>query len=98
VSHAATAGGLAGPGQMLAVAATSTGFIAVGTANGQPAVWKSADGKTWHLTDLSPAGATLRQVTAAGDRVTVTGTNAAGAPLALQSADGGTTWQPVAQP
>jgi hypothetical protein len=51
---------------------------------------------TWHLTDLSPAGATLRQVTATGNQVTVTGTNAAGAPLTLQSANGGTTWQPLA--
>ncbi len=97
LAHGTKADGLAGPGQMLAVAATSTGFIAVGTANGQPAVWKSADGKTWHLTDLSPAGATLRQVTASGNQVTVTGTNAAGAPLTLQSANGGTTWQPAAR-
>jgi hypothetical protein len=83
-------------GQMLAVAATANGFVAVGTANHQPAVWVSRDGKTWALTDLSPAGAVLRQVaaqsTAQGNRIVVTGTNAAGAPLVLLSADGGRTW------
>jgi hypothetical protein len=79
-------------GQMLAVAATATGFAAVGTANHQPAVWVSRDGKTWALTDLSPAGSVLRQVAALGHRIVVTGTNAAGAPLVLLSVDGGTTW------
>ncbi len=83
-------------GQMLAVAATANGFVAVGTANHQPAVWVSRDGKTWALTDLSPAGAVLRQVaaqsTAQGNRIVVTGTNAAGAPLVLLSVDGGRTW------
>jgi hypothetical protein len=79
-------------GQMLAVAATANGFVAVGTANHQPAVWVSRDGKTWALTDLSPAGAVLRQVAAQGNRIVVTGTNAAGAPLVLLSVDGGRTW------
>jgi hypothetical protein len=87
------ASGTGSSGQMLAVAATAGGFAAVGTANHQPAVWVSRDGKTWALTDLSPAGSVLRQVAAIGNRIVVTGTNAAGAPLVLLSADGGATWQ-----
>ena len=92
------ASGTGSSGQMLAVAATANGFTAVGTANHQPAVWVSRDGKTWALTDLSPAGAVLRQVAALsepglGSRIVVAGSNAAGTPLVLVSADGGTTWQ-----
>jgi len=86
------ASGTGHPGQMLAVTATASGFAAVGTADRQPALWVSRDGKTWTLTDLSPAGSVLRQVAALGNRIVVTGTNAAGAPLVLLSADGGTTW------
>jgi hypothetical protein len=80
-------------GQMLAVTATATGYAAVGTADHQPAFWVSRDGKTWTLTDLSPAGSVLRQVAARGNRIVVMGTNAATAPFVLLSADGGTTWQ-----
>jgi hypothetical protein len=92
------ASGTGNSGQMLAVAATASGFAAVGTANHQPAVWVSRDGRTWALTDLSPAGAVLRQVAALsepglGSRLVVTGSNAAGALLVLVSADGGKTWQ-----
>lgn len=87
------ASGTGHSGQMLAVAATGGGFAAVGTANHQPAVWVSRDGKSWALTDLSPAGSVLRHVAALGSRIVVTGTNAAGAPLVLVSTDSGTTWQ-----
>jgi hypothetical protein len=83
---------------MLAVAATSRGFVAVGSADGQPAVWTSADGQAWTLADLSPAGATLRQVAAAGDRVVIMGVNAAGAPLTMLSVNGGGTWEPTMLP
>jgi hypothetical protein len=85
--------GAGSSGQMLAVTATASGFVAVGTANHQPAVWVSRDGKSWALTDLSPAGSVLRHVAALGNRIVVAGTNAAGAPLVLLSTDGGTTWQ-----
>jgi hypothetical protein len=78
---------------MLAVTATASGFAAVGMADHQPAVWVSREGKAWALTDLSPVGSVLRHVAAIGNRIVVTGTNAAGAPLVLLSADGGATWQ-----
>jgi hypothetical protein len=92
------ASGTGSSGQMLAVAATSGGFAAVGTANHQPAVWISRDGQTWALTDLSPSGSVLRQVAAIGNRIVVMGSNAAGAPLAMLSTDGGTTWQVATLP
>jgi hypothetical protein len=91
------AAGTGSSGQMLAVAASAGGFLAVGTADHQPAVWVSRDGKSWRLTDLSPSGSVFRQVaaqsTAQGNRIVVAGTNAAGAPLIMLSTDGGTTWQ-----
>ena len=92
------ANGAGDSGQMLAVAATAAGYLAVGTADHQPAVWVSRDGKSWTLTDLSPAGSVLRQVAALnepgrGSRIVVTGTNAGGAPLVLLSTDEGATWQ-----
>ncbi|MBV9452211.1 MAG: hypothetical protein JO345_40620 [Streptosporangiaceae bacterium] len=92
------ASGLGGSGAIAAVTATSHGFAAAGSANRQPAVWVSPDGRAWRLTDLSPAGATLRYIAASGGRMVVMGTNAAGAPLAMLSTNGGTSWQPVAVP
>ena len=94
------ASGLGG-GEMLAVTATSRGFVAVGavtsSANGQPAVWTSPDGRAWtRAAPATPAGAVLRQVAASGNRVVATGATAAGAPLAELSTDGGFTWRQVA--
>ena len=85
-------------GQVRAVTADAGGFVAVGSAGGQPAVWVSAGGQAWKLADLSPAGATLSQVAANGSRIVIAGTNAAGEPFALLSTNGATTWQPVALP
>jgi hypothetical protein len=97
------ASGIDGTGQVLDVAADAHGFVAVGSVggqrtSGQSAVWRSPDGQTWTRTGLSPAGATLRLVAAAGERVVVMGANAAGAPLAMRSVNGSATWQPVALP
>jgi len=93
-----TASGTGSAGQMRAVTADAGGFVAVGSADGQPAAWVSAGGQAWKLTDLSPAGATLTQVAAIGSRIVITGTNAAGEPFALLSTNGATTWQPVTLP
>ena len=87
-----------GSGQVTALAAGSRGFAAAGTAGQQPAVWTSADGKTWTRTSLSPAGVTLRLVAANGNRIVVMGTSTAGAPLAMLSVNDGATWQPAALP
>jgi hypothetical protein len=93
-----TASGTGSAGQIRAVTADAGGFIAVGSAGGQPAAWVSAGGQAWKLTDLSPAGATLSQVAAIGSRIVITGTNAAGEPFALLSTNGATTWQPQTLP
>ena len=87
--------GLGGSGEMRAVTATPRGFVAVGAANGHPAVWTSYGGRAWTLTQLSSPGAVLRQVAANGDRIVAMGATAAGAPLAELSSDGGTTWRQV---
>ena len=75
----ATAGaldGLDGSRQMLAVAATADGFVAVGAHGPLPAAWTTPDGRTWSLADLPlPAGATaaaLQHVAAAGRTVVAT--------------------------
>jgi hypothetical protein len=85
-------------GQVRAITADAGGFVAVGSAGGQSAVWVSAGGQAWKLADLSPAGATLSQAAAIGSRIVIAGTNAAGEPLALLSTNGATTWQPVTLP
>ena len=69
--------GLDGSRQMLAVAATADGFVAVGAHGPLPAAWITADGRTWRLADLPlPPGATaaaLQHVAAAGRTVVATG-------------------------
>jgi hypothetical protein len=103
-----TAGALDGPDgsrQMLAVAATADGFVAVGSHGPLPAAWTTPDGRTWSLADLPlPAGATaaaLQHVAAAGRTVVATGvarTAAGPVPYADRSADGGRTWTESALP
>jgi hypothetical protein len=93
-----TATGTGNSGQMRAVTADAGGFVAVGSVGSQPAVWVSAGGQAWKLTDLSPAGATMNQVAAIGNRVVIMGANAAGEPFALLSTNGATTWQALTLP
>jgi hypothetical protein len=104
----ATAADLEGsdaPRQMLAVAATSSGFAAVGSHGARAAAWVSADGGRWRLSDLPlPPDATsaqLTQVAAQGRRVVAMGsqTGAAGtAPFVATSVDGGNTWRETVLP
>jgi hypothetical protein len=104
----ATAGALDGPGgrQMLAVTASSAGFVAVGSHGDQPSAWTSADGRSWRQADLPrPAGATravLQHVTSNGRTVAAVGTavTAAGqqVPFAASSSNGGASWTSSALP
>jgi hypothetical protein len=92
----------AASGQMLAVTAARSGFVAAGAAGSSPAVWTSASGSAWRLHSLprppGAASAVLTRVTAAGERVVAVGYESrgaasAGAPFAAVSADGGRTWR-----
>jgi hypothetical protein len=94
-----------GARQMLAVAATASGFIAVGSDGQRPAVWTTPDGRAWRLADLPlPARATaaaLQHIASAGRTVVATGVaqTATGAvPYAARSDDGGRTWTEVFLP
>ncbi len=105
---AGTAGALDGPGarQMMAVAASSAGFVAVGSHGDQPSAWTSADGRSWRQADLPlPVGSTRavlqhvastgRTVAAVGTALTTTGVPV---PFAASSSDGGATWIESALP
>jgi hypothetical protein len=106
--HRATGGALDGADgsrQMLAVTATSGGFVAVGSHGRLSAAWTTPDGRSWQLADLPlPAGATsaaLQHVAAAGRTVVATGvarTAAGPVPYAARSTDGGRTWTESALP
>ena len=90
--------GTAGSSQTLAVAALAHGFVSVGSHNGLPAAWTTADGTTWRTIDLSgPGDAQLNQIAVTGSRVVATGGSdgqGAGTPaFAVSSADGGATWR-----
>ena len=101
-------GALDGPGdrRMDAVAATSSGFAAVGAAGAHPAAWLSAAGRTWSLVMLplpsTAVRAELRYVASDGNTVAAAGAavTAAGRqlPFAAVSADGGRTWTETALP
>jgi len=97
--------GSAGGRQMLGVAATADGFVAVGSDGTRPAAWTTPDGRNWHLADLPlPTGATaatLQQVASAGRTVVATGvarTAAGTVPFAARSDDGGRSWTEVFLP
>ena len=105
---AGTAGALDGPGarQMLAVAVSSAGFVAVGSHGDQPSAWTSADGRSWRQADLPlPVGSTRavlqhvastgRIVAAVGTALTTTGVSV---PFAASSSDGGASWIESALP
>jgi hypothetical protein len=92
-------GGAGGSRQMLAVAATAGGFVAVGSHGRLPAGWTTPDGRTWSVADLPlPAGATaaaLQHVAADGRTVVAAGvaqTRGGTVPYTVRSADGGRTW------
>ena len=91
---------------MMAVAASSDGFVAVGSHGDQPSAWTSADGRSWRQADLPiPVGSaravlqhvasTGRTVAAVGTAFTTTGQQA---PFAASSSDGGATWIESALP
>ena len=91
-----------GSSQVLAVAAGAHGFVSAGSHDGKPAVWITADGRSWTTIVLPvPAGASyavLQQVAINGDRVAALGqeTTAAGSvPFAELSVNGGTSWSQV---
>ena len=107
-SSAGTAGALDGPGagQMMAVAVSSAGFVAVGSHGDQPSAWTSADGRRWRQADLPlPVGSTRavlqhvastgRIVAAVGTALTTTGVPV---PFAASSSDGGASWIESALP
>jgi hypothetical protein len=91
---------------MSAVTATARGFAAVGAAGTHPAVFLSADGRSWRRSVLArPAGAAraaLDDVAAHGAVVVAAGTafSAAGAGSAFAevSSDSGATWTLTALP
>jgi hypothetical protein len=93
----------AGSSQVLAVAAAAAGgFVSVGSHNDRPAVWTTADGRSWTTSVLPvPAGATaavLQQVAVSGDRVAALGqatTPAGTVPFAELSVNGGSSWRQV---
>ena len=95
--------GAVGGGQVLAVTAARSGFVAAGAAGSAPAVWTSSGGSAWQLRTLPrPAGAAsavLTKVTAIGDKVVAIGSEYRGAaagspvPFAAASADGARTWR-----
>ncbi len=85
-----------------AVAATTSGFVAVGWHGTGQAIWTSPDGKHWHLIGVNlPAGthsATLSAVAASGTRVVAAGyakTRAGGIPVVVVSVDGGAQWRQI---
>ena len=104
----ATAGALDGPGtrQMMAVTASSAGFVAVGSHGDQPSAWTSADGRSWRQADLPlPVGSTravLQHVASTGRTVAAVGTafttTGVAVPFAASSSDGGATWIESALP
>jgi len=90
-------------GQLLAVTAARSGFVAVGAAGSSPALWTSPGGSAWRLRALprppGAASAVLTRVTATGAKVVATGYESRGVaagpevPFAAVSADGGRTWR-----
>jgi hypothetical protein len=91
-----------GSSQVLAVAAGTHGFVSAGSHDGEPAVWNSANGRSWKATVLPlPKGASagvLQQVAINGNQVAALGqetTATGGVPFAEVSPDGGASWTQV---
>jgi hypothetical protein len=81
-----------GSSQVLSVAASPQGFVSVGSHDGQPAVWKTNDGRAWETIVLPlPAGATggsLQQVAISGANVVALGQATTGRGPSIGSATG----------
>jgi hypothetical protein len=93
---------VSGPSQVLAIAAGAHGFVLAGSHDGEPAVWTSANGRSWTAIVLpAPAGTSdgvLQQVAINGNHVAALGrvmTAAGSVPFAEVSADGGSSWTQV---
>lgn len=92
--------GQSGGRQMLGVAATKSGFVAVGLQGNSPAAWLSPDGKSWTVMALplpdGAARAVLLHVASVGGTVVAVGMEQSPAgvltPFAARSANGGTSW------
>jgi hypothetical protein len=89
-----------GANQISAVVADARDFMAVGSHNGQPAVWATTDGQAWTTIVLGlPPGASaavLQQVAIGGEHVVALGRQTragTSVPFAELSADGGVSWQ-----
>ena len=85
-----------------AVAATTDGFVAVGSHGAVQSMWISSDGRHWRMDSVAtPAGAasaTLRSVAASGTRVVAGGyaaTPAGDIPVAVASTDDGGEWRQI---
>jgi hypothetical protein len=91
---------------MLAVAARSGGFVAVGSDASQAAAWISPDGRTWRQADLpvpvGSASAVLQHVASSGRTMVAVGTAVTTTgqrlPFAASSSNGGATWTEAALP
>jgi hypothetical protein len=81
-----------GSNQVLSVTASQDGFVSVGSHDGQPAVWKTNDGRSWETIVLPlPSGATagtLQQVAIDGANVVALGEVTTGQGPAIGSATG----------
>jgi hypothetical protein len=85
-----------------AIAATTDGFVAVGSHGAVQSMWISSDGRHWRMDSVAtPAGAasaTLRSVAASGTRVVAGGyaaTPAGDIPVAVVSTDDGGQWRQI---
>jgi hypothetical protein len=81
-----------GSSQVLAVAATTHGFVSVGSHNSQPAAWITTNGRSWKTIVMPPPGGTsaaaLQQVAVNGNRVVALGQATIGKGPAIGSATG----------
>ncbi len=91
-----------GSSTVMAVAAGAHGFVSVGSHDGTPAAWVTADGRSWTTIVLPlPAGsssAVLQQIAITGNRVVALGqetTSAGVVPFAELSLDEGVSWSQV---
>ncbi len=101
-TRAQAANDAAGSNAVLAVAADAHGFVSVGSHDGKPAVWTTANGRSWTTIVLPvPAGASaaiLQQVAINGDRVAALGqetTPSGSVQFAELSVNGGASWNRV---
>ncbi len=89
-----------GSSHISAVTVNSREFMAVGSHNGQPAVWTTTDGQTWTTIMLgipqSASAAILQRVAIGADHVVAVGQLAKAGqsvPFAELSSDGGASWE-----